>query len=394
MARLDDLLEPYLEETLRRDGLRVLRPVRPDGGAALWRDGRRLVNFSSNDYLGLARHPLLIERANEWTRAWGAGSGASRLVTGTLDIHHQVEDKLARLKGAEAALVFNSGYQANSAILPVLLDRDLLGADPLVFSDKLVHASIHHGCRAAGVRQLRFRHNDLGHLEELLAKHVGKPGRRFILTESVFSMDGDVADLKTLTDLAQRYEAFLYVDEAHATGVLGPDGMGLSGDVPGAIDLVMGTFSKALGCFGAYVTCSAPMKEYLINRCSGFIYSTALPPGVLGAMDAALDLVPSLDGERRRLHANADRLRRALADNHIDSGASSTQIVPAMIGGEAEALEAARLLEEEGFLGIAIRPPTVPKGSSRIRFAVSAGHSDDDMERLIGVLPRIAGLSK
>ena len=390
MARLDDRLKPFLKELRRRDGFRTLKAGRPDGAAALWRDGRRLVNFSSNNYLGLAQHPALIERADEWTRKWGAGAGASRLVTGTYEIHQAVEDKLARLKGAEAALIFNSGYQANSSILPALLDGDLPGAKALVFSDRLAHASIHHGCQSAGTRQIRYRHNDLGHLESLLAKNEGKPGQRFILTESVFSMDGDVADLEALAGLAERFNAFLYVDDAHATGVLGPNGMGLA---DGA-DLAIGTFSKALGCFGAYATCSKPMKDYLINRCSGFIYSTALPPGVLGAMDAALDIAPGMNAERRRLHANADKLRRALAMAGIDSAGSTTQIVPAVIGGEAAAVEASRILEDEGVLGIAIRPPTVPRGSSRIRFAVTADHTDEDMDLLIGILPRLAGLRR
>lgn len=390
MARLDERLKSFLEEARRRHSFRALKAGRPDGAAALWREGRRLVNFSSNNYLGLARHPALIKRADEWTQKWGVGSGASRLVTGTYEIHQTVEDKLARLKGAEAALVFNSGYQANSSILPTLLDSDMLGTKALVFSDRLVHASIHHGCQSAGTRQIRYRHNDLNHLESLLAGTAGKPGQRFILTESVFSMDGDVADIKALAGLAERFNAFLYVDEAHATGVLGPNGMGRGGEA----DLAMGTFSKALGCFGAYVTCSKPMKDYLINRCAGFIYSTALPPGVLGAMDAALDIAPGMDAERQRLHANADRLRRALTLSGIDSAGSTTQIVPAVIGGEAAALQAARLLEDEGVLGIAIRPPTVPKGSSRIRFAVTAGHSNEDMDLLIGILPRLAELRR
>ena len=365
-----------------------MTPGAPESAARITRGGRRLVNFSSNDYLDLAHHPELIQRAVEWTERWGAGSGASRLVTGTLDIYQAVEEKLARLKGTEAALIFNSGYQANAAVLPALLDKGMIGGEPRIFTDRLIHASLHHGCAAK--RQIRFRHNDLDHLDSLLKKHSGPRSRPFIITESVFSMDGDRADLTALCDLADRHGAFLYVDEAHATGVLGPKGMGLSGHVPGRIDLVMGTFSKALGCFGAYIACSAPMRDYLVNRSAGFIYSTALPPGVMGAMDAALDLVPGMDAERARLHAHADTLRRALERAGISAGGSSTQIVPAVIGSADAALAASRLLEEHGILGVAIRPPTVAEGTSRLRFAMTSAHTLENIQSLAALIPEIA----
>ncbi|MEX2449416.1 MAG: 8-amino-7-oxononanoate synthase [Rhodospirillales bacterium] len=392
MTPFEQRWDMYLESLKKADRYRTLTPVRPLGGALIERAGRTLIDFSSNNYLGLAGHPALIDRATAWTRAWGAGAGASRLVTGTFEIHAAVEQKLAALKRTDAALIFNSGYQANSSVLPALFDADILGEAPLVFTDKLVHASLHHGCRAAGVREIRFRHNDLGHLDSLLKKHQGKAGARFILTESVFSMDGDRADLAALSDIAERYGAFLYVDEAHATGVLGPNGMGLSGDVPGKVDLIMGTFSKALGSFGAYVACSKRLKEMLVNRCGGLIYATALPPGVLGAMDAALDLVPTLDTERARLQAAAKRLRTALRDQGLDTGGSTTQIVPAVIGSEKAALAAARVLEDAGILGIAIRPPTVPSGASRIRLAVTAAHTDAQMNALCAAVPALAAV--
>lgn len=392
MARLDDRWGPHLEGLSAKSGRRVLKPGRPEGAAALWRNGRRLINFSSNDYLGLAGHPALIERARAWTEEWGAGARSSRLVTGTTELHAALEDKLARLKGAEAGLILNSGYQANSAILPALFDRRILGAEAVVFADTLIHASLHHGCRSAGVRPHLFRHNDLGHLEELLNEHGG--GARFIITESVFSMDGDRADLTALAGLAERHDAFLYVDDAHATGVLGPQGLGLASTAGTGIDLVMGTFSKALGGFGAYVVCSAVMKDYLVNRCRGFIYSTALPPGVLGAMDAALDIVPTLDAERQRLHAGAEALRQALSGAGLDTAGSTTQIVPALIGEVDTVLAVSAMLEEAGVLGIAIRPPTVPVGTSRIRFAVTADHSSEDLDALIALVPRMAKMSQ
>ncbi|MEN5163073.1 aminotransferase class I/II-fold pyridoxal phosphate-dependent enzyme [Achromobacter kerstersii] len=397
MSKLDSL---FFSELAAADTRRVRRRLRtataaPPGRIVL--NGAPVLNFSSNDYLGLSKHPLLIERAREWAARHGAGAQASRLVSGNLDLHEQVEAKLARLKGTEAALLLASGWQANAAVLPALLRAAASQGDIELYADKLNHASLHQGCQAAGVKQIRFRHNDLDHLESLLAAKVkagvgtgvgtgagtGKPVSRFIVTESVFSMDGDRTDVARLADLADRYQAFVYLDEAHATGVLGPGGMGLAGLAPGRIDLAMGTFSKALGGFGAYVAGSRALCDYLINTCSGFIYTTALPPAVLGAMDAALDLVPTLDAERARLGANGDRLRAALQDMGLDTGDSSTQIVPAIVGDEARALDMAASLERRGLLAVAIRPPTVPAGTSRLRLTLSAAHRDADVAQLI-----------
>jgi len=388
MSRFDAAFAAVLAGARAHHNLRSLRPLAPAGQGRVHRDGRILLNFSGNDYLGLAGDPRLSERSQAWTAAWGSGSGASRLVTGTFELHQALEAKLACFKGTEAALIFTSGWQANASLLPALANRDTLGAEPLVFTDRLNHASLHHGCQAAGLRQLRFRHNDLDHLESLLASHQGRPGARFIVTESVFSMDGDRADVAALAALADRYGAFLYLDEAHATGVLGPEGRGLASEVPGGVDLIMGTFGKALGSFGAYVAGSRVLCDYLVNRCSGFIYATALPPSVLGATDAALDLVPTLEDERRRLHAKAGRVRSALQGLGIDTGASSTQIIPALIGGAAETLALAQTLEQEGLLAVAIRPPTVPAGTSRLRLALSAAHDDAAIDHLIGALTR------
>ncbi len=382
MNRLANLLQDALSGFKEAGTFRQLRAVRPKAGGVVLRDGRRLLDFSSSDYLGLSHHPEMIRRAIQWTEEWGTSARGSRLVTGTLELHDQVETKLAALKGTEAALVFNSGYQANSTILPALFDKALLGRSPLVFTDRRIHASLHHGCRAAGVRQIRFRHNDMNHLSDQLKAHEGRPGPRFIITESLFSMDGDVADLPSLTELADRYGAALYLDDAHATGVMGPKGMGLSGEYPGRIEVAMGAFSKAMGGFGAYIGCSKELKAYLVNRCGGLIYSTALPPAVLGTMDAALDLVPGMEAERRRLRTNADILRQALAAAGVSALSSSTQIVPALIGAETQTLAAAAYLEEKGILGIAIRPPTVSKGDSRIRLVLSAVHDSQAVTQL------------
>jgi len=386
MSILDSLFNNALGQAERQHTRRRLRRVDAAGGGRIVADGREIVDFSSNDYLGLASHPLLARRVAQWAAQHGSGARASRLVTGTLGLHEEVEAKLARFKGTEAALLLASGWQANAAVLPALLRVEGGRGEPMVFTDRLNHASLHHGCQAAGVRQIRFRHNDLDHLESLLVQRAGQPGARFIVTESVFSMDGDRCDVAALAQLAERHGAFVYLDEAHATGVLGPQGAGLAGLGNGRIDLVMGTFSKALGSFGAYVAGSRAMCDYLVNTCSGFIYTTALPPPMLAAIDAALDLVPGMDAERIRLDGHGRRLRAALAGLGVDTGPSSTQIVPAIVGDAGRALALSRSLDERGLLAVAIRPPTVPAGTSRLRVALSAAHRDEDIDRLVAAI--------
>jgi 8-amino-7-oxononanoate synthase len=368
MPDLDDLIQPKLAALEPSRQRRLLRPV-----------DTALIDVSSNDYLGLSRHPLLIERACAWTHKHGAGSRASRLVSGTSQDILDLEAKLAAFKGTEAALIFASGYQLNSSVLPALFE---LGGKPLVFTDRLNHASLHAGC--AGLKQIRFRHNELAHLEEMLEKHPGN--FRFIITESVFSMDGDRADVPALAALAEKHGAYLYLDEAHATGVLGPHGQGLAA---GRATITMGTLGKALGGAGSYVAGSQALIDWLINRCAGFIYSTAPAPAAFGALDAALELVPGMDAERTRLAHMGDALREVLHDRDIDTLASSTQIVPAVIGSEEAALAAAQKLREQGILAIAIRPPTVPQGSARLRFALSAALTDAQFERVLTTVARL-----
>ncbi|MDO8933266.1 MAG: 8-amino-7-oxononanoate synthase [Rhodocyclaceae bacterium] len=380
----DDALAATLARLDAEQRRRRIRPVAIPGPRLVLADGRSLIDASSNDYLGLSQHPALKARAIEWVERFGAGARAARLVTGTLEAVAELEARLAAFKQTEAALIFNAGYQANAAVLPALFDL-AGGRDALVFTDRLNHASLHAGCAAAGIKQIRFRHNDLAHLEELLAPHAGRPA--FIVTESVFSMDGDRADTAALAAIARRFDAVLYLDEAHATGVLGPQGRGLAVAAPGAV--VMGTLGKAFGSAGAYIAGSRALIDYLVNRCAGFIYSTAPAPAACGAVDAALDLIPSMDAERSLLAARAERLRRRLAELGIATLASTTQIVPAVLGSEEQALAAQQRLEEKGVLAVAIRPPTVPEGASRLRFALSSAHSDADFERLldaVGVL--------
>ena len=377
MAALDAHLAAALERIDARHERRRLTATALESGGRVTRGGATLVDFSSNDYLGLARHPLLAERAMEWGARHGAGSGASRLVTGTHDAHLALEAKIAAFKGTQAALLFPSGWHCNAAVLAALLKA---APDTLLFTDRLIHASLHAG--AAGRRQFRFRHNDLDHLATLLDEQRDAPGPRLIVTESVFSMDGDRADIAGLAALGRAHDAFLYVDEAHATGVLGPHGRGLSAAYPGTADLVMGTFSKALGCFGAYVAGSQALIDYLVNACGGFIFSTAPPPAMLGAIDAALDLVPEMDAERALLAAHGDHLRARLADAGIGTADSTTQIVPAIVGEATQALALAEALAADGLLAAAIRPPTVPPGTSRLRLALRATHATADIDRL------------
>lgn len=391
MSRLDHRFSRYLDGRRESQALRSLVPGTVRGPAQLRRGDRDLINFASNNYLGLTHHPEVIARACDWSQRFGVGSGASRLVSGSLDLHATVETRISALKQTQAALLFASGFQANASVLPALFDKEVLGCDAVVFADRLIHASLHHGCAAARIRPIRFRHNDPGHLEELLQSRRDAPGQRFILTESVFSMDGDRADLDALTALADRYDAFVVVDEAHATGVVGPQGMGLAAQTQGRVDLIVGTCSKALGSFGAFVACSGPLRDYLVNRCAGVIYSTALPPPILGAIDAALELVPTMDDQRDQLDRWSSRFRQHLQNLGIDTLASSTPIVPAVIGSDHAALDAAHKLEERGLLVVAIRPPAVPPGTARLRFGLSAAHTEQDMQTLFDATRALLG---
>ena len=382
MAGSESRYEAFLEAR-ERDGLRRdLTPVETGAARTIRIGGEAYLNLASNDYLALRFHPALVERARAWAAEHGVGSGASRLVTGNLSLFAPIEAKIATLKQKQAALIMASGFQANAAVLQALLDRAVLGAEPLVFSDRFNHASMHFGCAAAGIREIRYRHCDAAHLGELLTRHRDASRPKFILTESVFSMDGDIAPLGEIGALARANNATLIVDDAHATGILGEGGRGLSAEA----DVVIGTFSKALGGFGAYVACSAVLRDYFINRCSGLIYSTALPPTVLGAIDAALDLLPSLELERTRVADLALRFRLGARALGFDTGASTTQIVPLIAGSNHAALTLSQRLREAGFFATAIRPPTVPAGTARLRLAFTAAHREADIDALLDAL--------
>jgi 8-amino-7-oxononanoate synthase len=344
--------------------------------------------LASNDYLGLSRYPALIRSAQAYLEEFGAGSTASRLVTGNHPAHRDIEARIAAGKGKDAALLLASGYQTNMTVVAALADKSVHKRPVTILADRLVHHSLLQGALLSGARLLRFAHNDLAHLETLLKARQND--FVLILSESVFGMDGDRTDLVALGALAARYGAMLYIDEAHATGVLGKDGFGLVADCPQSVDVAMGTFGKALGSFGSYIACSAPLREYLVQRCGGLIYSTALPPAVLGSIAAALEILPSLTSERAHVQGLAETLRRSLCAQGWDCGASTTQIIPVIVGAEAAVLDLAAGLEGEGFLVAAIRPPTVPAGTARLRLSLSAAHRDDDIARFIAVMAELA----
>jgi 8-amino-7-oxononanoate synthase len=379
---MNDTLRRYADALAALDAQGLLRrlPHPADG---------RVLDFSSNDYMGLAHRPELAQAALEAGRRYGSGATGSRLLSGNTPIHEELESRIAADKGSEAALIFATGYQANAAAIAALLDRTVLGAEPLVFADRLNHASMHLGCQLAGAKQLRFRHLELDHLKVLLEQCRNDNRPKVILSESVFGMDGDMADVAELQALAREHGALLYIDEAHATGVFGPRGYGLCESLDLApTTVVMGTMSKGLGVSGGYVACSRLVRDYLVNRAGGFIFSTAPSPLVVGAALCAWELLPSLGAERAALLARAQTLRAGLNAAGLQTGASTTQIVPVILGTPERALAVRDSLAAAGIRVSAVRPPTVPQGSSRLRLGLSAAHTDADMARLLDAIRR------
>jgi 8-amino-7-oxononanoate synthase len=337
------------------------------------RGGRRLVSFSCNDYLGLSSHPALADAARDAIARYGVGAGASRLVTGNHPLYEALEARLARLKGTQAACVFGSGYLANTGIIPALVGRG-----DLVLIDELAHACLWAGARLSGATVVPFGHNDLDDLRALLGERRAGHGKTLILTDGVFSMDGDLAPLPALGRLAREYDAWLMADDAHGIGVVGR-GRGSTFATATAADvpLQMGTLSKAIGAYGGYLCASAPVVELMKNRARTFVYSTALPPAVVAAAITAIDLItanPAL--------AAAPLTKARTFTSRAGLAPAKSQIVPLIVGAAEAALAAARLLEAEGFLVVPIRPPTVAPGTARLRFAFTARHDDGDIARL------------
>lgn len=351
-----------------------------------------LRDFSSNDYMQLSRHPDILAAGLACAKEYGSGATGSRLLSGNLPCFEALEQQVAQFKHSDAALVFATGYQANAGALSTLMDKSLWGEEPLVLTDRLNHASLHHACRLAGIKQTRFRHNDMDHLAELLCKHPDRP--KIIATETVFGMDGDQLPVLRLAELALAHQAMVYLDEAHSTGIWGPEGRGLgalsSPDIEAlksaGLWVVMGTFSKAIGVSGAYVACSNPVKQYLLNRCNGFVYSTAPSPFTIGAVSEALRLIPSLEAQRSHVHNLANQFRAMLSASNWDYGPSSTHIIPVLAGEAEDAMRLKQHLLDHGLITSAIRPPTVPPHAARIRIALNSGHSPNDLEKLLNAL--------
>ena len=370
---------------LKRQGmLRSLRVVDGGQGPVVQVNGQDVLLLCSNNYLGIAGHPALVEKMVAATRQYGAGSGASRLISGTMPAHVELEERIATFKGTEAALLFNSGYAANIGIL-----QGLYGPDDVIFSDELNHASIIDGCRLARARTLVYPHCDHVALAEIMEREKShRKGRWLIVTDGVFSMDGDVAPLPELCDLKDRFDALLMVDDAHGTGVSGKNGRG-TGEALGClarIDLHMGTLGKALGCAGAYLAADRVIIDTLINRSRSFIFSTSLPPGVPAAASAALDLVDSEEGRdlRRTLEENRTLFAGLLQDGGMDLLGSTTQIVPVLTRDPEPTMKMTERLLEKGVFLQGVRPPTVGTGLCRLRATVMASHSAAELTEAVG----------
>jgi 8-amino-7-oxononanoate synthase len=368
-SKLDALEVAHLRRSLvdsfREDGVRIER------------NERRLLSFSCNDYLNLTHHPKVKAAAIAAIETYGAGAGASRLVTGNHPLFAELEARLARLKETEAACVFGSGYLANTGIIPVLVSEG-----DLLLIDELSHSCLWAGSQLSRARVQTFRHNDLAHVEELLTQHRGEYRHALIVTDGVFSMDGDLAPLSEIGALAQAHDAWLMSDDAHGLGVIA-NGRGsvFAGGTKAPVDLQMGTLSKAIGSYGGYLCASRPVIDLIKTRARTLIYSTGLPPASVAAAIAALDIIESDAALTARPLANAQAFTRAL-----NLPLAQSPIVPVILNDEMRALEAQQLLEREGFLVTAIRPPTVPKGTARLRLAFTAAHPEAEIARLASVI--------
>ncbi len=363
------LLDREIAALKEKGRYRFLRRLSTPQDARIVIEGREVLNFSSNNYLGLANHPEVVEALARCAGRYGVGSGASRLICGHMDVHAELEEAVARFKGTEGCLTFSAGYMANLGILSTLGDS---GAT--IFSDELNHASIVDGCRLSRARVEVYRHADVTHLEELL-RASGAP-RKIVVTDGVFSMDGDVAPLPDLVEVKDRYGAILVVDDAHATGVLPPHGRGSADHfgLSGRVEILMGTFSKALGTYGAYLCSTRRMIDYFINKCRPFIFNTGLPPAIAGATLASLGLLTREPGRLADLWENA-RLFRAEMEARGRNARSETAIVPIPVGTDGDTMAVSRALFDRGVFVHGIRPPTVPEGTGRLRLTLMATHT-------------------
>ncbi|MFB0840925.1 8-amino-7-oxononanoate synthase [Paenibacillus oleatilyticus] len=384
MKWIEDELRKLEDRSLNRS-LQISATVSGHQGYVLRRQ-KTLLDLSSNDYLGLARHPAIAAAMTQALLAEGTGSGASRLITGNRPPYGRLEDALAAWQQSEAALVFANGYMANLGVI-----QALAGRGDVVFSDRLNHASIVDGIGLSRAEHVRYRHNDMEHLRLLLYKHRDA-GRKLIVTDAVFSMDGDQAPLAELVALKREYGAILMVDEAHSGGVYGARGEGLCHalGLQSGVDVHVGTFSKAFGVYGAYVSGSRTLIRWLVNKARPVIYSTALPPSVIAGITEALNLVQTERHRRERLAASSRQFRSSLRMAGFQVGPGDSPIVPVVVGDNATALRFSSALEAEGIAAVAVRPPTVPDGTARIRFSLSAAHTPDDLADAANRIERVA----
>jgi len=378
-------LDGRLDELRARGVYRRMRLVSGPQGPRVLLDGHPMLLLCSNNYLGYADHPRVREAAADAAMRWGAGAGASRLVSGNMTVHRRLEERLAEFEGADRCLLFGSGYLANTGIIPALAHEG-----EVVFSDELNHASIVDGCRLARAETFVYRHADLEHLEWGLRQAAGRAS--LVVTDSVFSMDGDVAPLEGLVELAGRNDARLMVDEAHAIGTVGPGGRGAvaAAGLEEEVDVIVGTLGKALGSYGAYACCDQATARYLVNTARTLIFSTALPPPAAAAALASLELLAEHPERVDRLRRNARVLREALAAEGVECSPSESHIVPLVVGSSSEAAAACDSALEQGVFAQAIRPPSVPQGTARLRLAVMASHTRPELRWAAGVLAAAA----
>ncbi|MEW5883672.1 MAG: glycine C-acetyltransferase [Armatimonadota bacterium] len=379
---LQDWLAEQLQSLKDQHLYKVPRILQTPAQGRVRMDGKEVVNLSSNNYLGLANHPKVRQAAMEAIERWGVGAGAVRWIGGTMEVHDELERRLASFKQVEAVLVFQSGFTANSGTIPTLMVEG-----DVIISDELNHASIIDGVRLSNAEYRKsegwvYKHKDMNHLEEIL-KRANEKGfqKKMIVTDGVFSMDGDIAPLPAIVELAEKHDALIMVDDAHASGVLGKNGAGTTShfNLYGRVDIQLGTLSKALGVMGGYIAGSALLKEYLINRGRPYLFSTAHPPMVAAALIAALDVMENDPEPMQRLWANAKWWKESLAALGFDTMGSETPITPVYCGDEAKAVQMERMLWDEGVYALSICYPTVPRGKARIRTMPSAAHSEDDL---------------
>jgi len=351
-------------------------------------DNTKYLDFSTNDYLNLSHNTEILNAGIAAAQKYGIGATGSRILSGNNELFEIFENRIAQDKNTESALIFNTGFQTNFSALSALLDSKALGVKPIVFFDKLNHSSLYQAIFLTNPTLIRYNHNDINHLTSLLINYKNDNRPKFIVTETVFGMDGDILPIHEIAKIAREYQIFLYLDEAHATGIFGPYGYGLSTtvDLTGIPVIIMGTFSKALGCSGGYIACNKILKEYLINKATGFIYSTANSPMVIGAAFKAWDMIPSLYKERQQLFALSAVLKEKLMNLNFEIGTSASHIFPIILKTETLAIQITKKLLNHKIIVSCIRPPTVPPNSSRIRIALNSNHSEKDLERLIMVL--------